>query len=303
MANAINVVANGSSGATSLGGNGDYSSTFSGPVTLNANLTVSQVATTGGNALSLTGGIAGGSGANTVTFAGPGKIAVSTTGISNGGGTTAVNISGGTTVFSATNTYSGATTVGAGMLELIAGGLGSTAISVSPGATFGVQPGSATAITGGSSLTLNGGDSSAAAFTMIDNAISTFNTGGLTTTSGTVLPTLSLEIGNSLGSIDLLNMGSAAASIAAGTHLSFAHLTGSLAPGDYTFMTAGSGLGPGAFTLDTSSFTVGGITYPLSLADSTGTAEILTVIPEPGTLVLLAAGLIALLAYAWRKRK
>ena len=27
------------------------------------------------------------------------------------------------------------------------------------------------------------------------------------------------------------------------------------------------------------------------------------VIPEPGTLALLAAGLLGLLAYAWRKRK
>ena len=29
----------------------------------------------------------------------------------------------------------------------------------------------------------------------------------------------------------------------------------------------------------------------------------LTVIPEPGTLALLATGLIGLLCYAWRKRK
>ena len=29
----------------------------------------------------------------------------------------------------------------------------------------------------------------------------------------------------------------------------------------------------------------------------------ITVVPEPGTLALLAAGLIGLLAYAWRKRK
>jgi hypothetical protein len=28
-----------------------------------------------------------------------------------------------------------------------------------------------------------------------------------------------------------------------------------------------------------------------------------TVVPEPGTLALLAAGLMGLLAYAWRKRK
>jgi len=33
------------------------------------------------------------------------------------------------------------------------------------------------------------------------------------------------------------------------------------------------------------------------------TAAGLTVVPEPGTLVLLAAGLLGLLAYAWRKRK
>ena len=31
--------------------------------------------------------------------------------------------------------------------------------------------------------------------------------------------------------------------------------------------------------------------------------EILNVVPEPGTLTLLLAGLVGLLAYAWRKRK
>ncbi|MCY2950485.1 MAG: PEP-CTERM sorting domain-containing protein, partial [Planctomycetota bacterium] len=33
------------------------------------------------------------------------------------------------------------------------------------------------------------------------------------------------------------------------------------------------------------------------------TAAGFTVVPEPGTLVLLAAGLVALLAYAWRRRR
>ena len=42
---------------------------------------------------------------------------------------------------------------------------------------------------------------------------------------------------------------------------------------------------------------------PLAGASSSGPGTVGASVPEPGTLVLLAAGLIGLLAYGWRKRK
>ena len=50
----------------------------------------------------------------------------------------------------------------------------------------------------------------------------------------------------------------------------------SLTPGDYTLITATSGLGSG-FSLSPSSLTVGGTNYTFSLTDSTATQEVLTV--------------------------
>ena len=45
--------------------------------------------------------------------------------------------------------------------------------------------------------------------------------------------------------------------------------------------------------------TIDGLSATLSVS---GSDLVLTVVPEPGTLALLAAGLLGLLAYAWRKR-
>jgi len=111
---------------STLGGNTDNTSTFSGAIIMRKDLTISQVATTGANALQITGGISGEStSANkTVTFAGPGAINVSGTAIADGagGGTMAVNITGGNTTFSNANTYTGATTISAGTLRIGNGG-------------------------------------------------------------------------------------------------------------------------------------------------------------------------------------
>jgi fibronectin-binding autotransporter adhesin len=119
-------VGTGLSGTTNftstLGGNTDNTSTFSGAITTRKDLTISQVATTGTNALQITGGIAGSTTAanKAVTFSGPGAINVSGAAIENGtgGGTMAVNVTGGTTTFSNANTYTGATTITGGTLNL-----------------------------------------------------------------------------------------------------------------------------------------------------------------------------------------
>ena len=190
-----------------------------------------------------------------------------------------------------TNTYSGATTVSAGGL-VVSGNLGNTAVAVSPGATFSAQPGSGSgyagtsATVGTSGLTLSGGASSAGNFSMVDNAIGSFRfgTGGLTTITSTVLPMLTFEIGGSAGSIDCLDLGAMGgnASIAAGTKVNFQTLSGasSLATGDYTFLkTAASGLGASMLALNSSTMTVGGTVYTLSLSGSSSTQEILHVAP------------------------
>ena len=187
------------------------------------------------------------------------------------------------------NSYTGATMVSGGTLSL-SGSLGNTAITVSAGATFAARHGggigyAGTGITAGSSgLTLNGGAASAANFTMVDDAIGTFRigTGGLTTLTGPALPTLSFEIGASLGSIDRLDLGTMGgnASIALGTKVRFSALSSatSLVLGNYTFLTtAANGLGPSVLTLESSTITIGANTYNLTLANSTATQEILTV--------------------------
>jgi autotransporter-associated beta strand protein len=137
-----------------LGGATDNTSTFSGPIVLENNLTITQVVTTGSNSLVLSGGISGTSaavgpvpnsnggtpptnsgsspnntGAQTLTFAGPGAISV-TGAISDGPtdplvGTppvVTVTATGGTTTLAAANTYSGNTSVTGGTLTVATAG-------------------------------------------------------------------------------------------------------------------------------------------------------------------------------------
>lgn len=113
-----------------LGGQTDSASAFTGPITLDNNLTVAQATTTGTNALLLSGGISGtaagtspagagtgpeNTGTQLVTFTGPGAINVSGV-IANGGGTVAMRVTAGTTTLSTTNAYTGATNVDGGKL-------------------------------------------------------------------------------------------------------------------------------------------------------------------------------------------
>ena len=128
-----------------IGGNTDNNSTFSGPITLNNLLTISQVPDAGSNALSITGGITGGtSGVQVVVFAGPGNINVNTSPIANSGlNTIAVYTTGGTTTFGISNSYSGGTTLNGGTLTDssggVAGAFGSGSITVNPVGTLSTQ--------------------------------------------------------------------------------------------------------------------------------------------------------------------
>ncbi|MFD0892290.1 autotransporter-associated beta strand repeat-containing protein [Luteolibacter ambystomatis] len=140
FSSAVNVGPTPSSGTNIIGGNTDSSSTFSGAIGLAGNATISQVATTGGNALNITGGIkATNTTTSTVTFAGPGAINVTTTPITNGTiGATAVKVTGGTVTFSVATTHTGGTSVTGGTLSLSANSLlaDGGAVEVSTGATL-----------------------------------------------------------------------------------------------------------------------------------------------------------------------
>jgi autotransporter-associated beta strand protein len=138
VSNSINVASGSSANTLTLGGNTNTNSSFSGLITLNNALTVSQITTTGSNALSITGGISGGaSGPQTVSFVGPGNINVNTGAIAdNALNTIAVINTGGTTTFGSSNAYSGGTTVSGGTLADssagVAGAFGSGNVTVSP---------------------------------------------------------------------------------------------------------------------------------------------------------------------------
>ncbi|HEV2970905.1 MAG TPA: autotransporter-associated beta strand repeat-containing protein [Pirellulales bacterium] len=202
--------------------------------------------------------------------------------------------------FTQAHTYSGPTAINAGSLTLAGSstGLGNTAIAVAAGASFSVHPGGSSITLGstgtasaGASLALAAGTgaNAGAAFDMVDGGIGTINLQqGSGFGSGLILggagasanaPSLSFEIGNSLGSIDLLAVTSAAMVGASGAKITIAGLPGatSLATGDYTFITASGGLGGAGFALASTTLSVGSHSYNLSLVDSTATSEVVTV--------------------------
>ena len=174
-----------SPGTATLGGSADGNSTFSGAITLNGNLTVSQAATSGSNALSITGGIGSTTaGTKTLTFAGPGAINVSTTAIANTTGTVAVSVSGGTTTLSVASTYGGGTTVSGGTLlvtNTAGSGTGTGTVTVNGGTLGG---GTATGVGGISgNVTVNSGGTFDPGTSNTSNAILTVG-GNVTMSTG-----------------------------------------------------------------------------------------------------------------------
>ena len=203
-----------------------------------------------------------------------------------GGGTGLNNIAltklgSSTLTLTGTNPYTGATTVSAGTLALGSGGnLGATAVTVASGATFAATPGTtgaSNALTG--SLTLSAGS----AFTMADNATSTFNvTGASVLAPGTgTAPTLTFDIGGTTTAVDKLAF-TGAATIGASRDTINLNVIGTTtpAPGTYTLISAASGLnGSGGPILGGSNKVSNASTntaYPLSLTN-TATAVVLNV--------------------------
>ncbi len=171
-----------------------------------------------------------------------------------------------------TETYTGATAITGGTLVLGSGAnLAATAVTVSSGATLAVNPGTTGATNStGSTLVLNAGS----IFSMNDGATSTFNVTGATTFAAT--DTLNFDIGGATTAIDRLAITGVATSGGGVVYITGIGST-ALTAGNYSFITAASGLGTANFSLGTPNVAVGGVRYGLSLSASTGTAEILTV--------------------------
>ncbi len=157
-----------------LGGETDNTSTFTGGITLQSNLTIAQVATTGANKLQVTGNIAGtgaltgpsgpgttlnNTGQQTVIFAGPGAITASGV-ISDGGGVVSIDSTGGTSTISGLNTYTGTTNSSGGKLLTVNGVKNGNSMTLTNGGVIEVPlNGGSSAVTSISSLSTTGAGS------------------------------------------------------------------------------------------------------------------------------------------------
>ncbi len=222
----ISVTDSGTGNTYSVGGSTDNASTFSGAITVangsaaNNTFSVTQVATTGTNALNITGGITGAANANTKTvrFDNVGTVNVSNTGISDGAGggkVAVVKANTGITNFTAVNTYTGTTTVSAGTLLVSGtGNINSSAAVSITGGTLDYQNN----VTGlNRNVTVNGG-------TFKNNSTQNY-TGVLTFTAGTVAGT---------------NLAGVALSIGTGQTLSPGNSPGTMTTGAQTWATGGN---------------------------------------------------------------
>jgi fibronectin-binding autotransporter adhesin len=308
IGNAV-TVQSGNTGVMTLGGNTDNNSTFSGAISLNHDLTISQVANAGANALSITGGVSSGTaGTKTVTFAGPGNINVSTTAIANGSGTVAVNVTGGKTTFNVANTYTGGTNVSGGSLfvnNTTGSGTGTGNITVTgSGTTLG---GSGT-MTGAVSVA-SGNNLAPGASGVGSTAI--LKTGALTLSSGS---NFQIDLNGLMVGTGYDQLGVTGGASIAGSHLlvtigtTFIQANVGSQFDILSNITAGAisgqfqGLSEGAtFQVGADDFT---ITYLGNAGDGTNGNDIvltLTAVPEPSTWV--AGGLaFAALLYTQRRR-
>ncbi len=244
------------------------------------------------------GSLGGGYGTPTLTVRGAGAYSYS--GVFSGAGYLTVSLApGGSQTLTGANTYTGNTTINGGTLKLTAGSLGNTAISCGGNATLGVQPGSTTTISAGSTgagsagATLSIGANNT--FDMTDGAISTFNLQQESSFSGNALTvasgaTFKFDLGNT--TCDLMAV-TGAASVSGTVQVILNTSTATSWNGTPTFsiITAASGLNGGTWQLSSSTATVNGIDYNLSI-NATATVVTVTATPFPVASFVIAPATI-----------
>jgi fibronectin-binding autotransporter adhesin len=210
-------VMSGAGGLTQVGGTQTLSgaNTYFGPTTINSGV------------LNVTGTLGGGAGGGTAITVGPGGI-LNATGVIAGSSSLAYGASGSSTL-SGANTYTGPTTVTAGVLNLtgtIGGGAGGgTAITVSGGTL--AEPATGV-IAGASSFTYSAGGRATL------SGVNTY-TGATTISSGT----LALAAAGSINSSQTIGIGNGSA-FDISAHSGYALLSGQTLTGTGNFSVAGS---------------------------------------------------------------
>ena len=206
-------------------------------------------------------------------------------------------------VLTGANTYSGTTTVNAGLLAAT-GTAAHAAIAVNSGGAF--SPGNAVGLATTGAATWNSGGKY---YFEIDSATGSAGsawdlwsvTGNLTDTSAFTVSAVTESANGVLGQMANFNNANSYQWLLAST-------TGTMPSNLVSLLTLdGSGFqnalaSTGHIYLSESS-NYKSLYLNYSPTGGNGHASLATPVPEPGTLVLLAAGFLGLLAYVWRKRK
>jgi autotransporter-associated beta strand protein len=273
---------------------GNYSSLSIGA---NGNCDFSGTMSTNGSAYRLGGG--------------GGTLTVSTQNALSGAKQLSVN---GNVNITNSNNYSGATTVNSGTLTL--GGSGSISSSSSitlmssgtllqnsstelnrtltfSGGTLGGQG----QYTGNINMGSSSGHLSPGATGV--GSIGTLTIGGTGNVTLGSTSVLDFDFGTTSGSCDLLAMTGTSRTLVLNGTLNITN-SGGVARGDYTII---SGFSNYSGSLSFGSLPAGH-NWSMAITDVGSYHNlVITAAPEPGTIVLLATGLLGLLAYAWRKRR
>ena len=292
------------------GGTIQASSTVANPQTINAplvlegNYSLANNSSTSSATLTFAGAItpAATSGTTTLSLAGANTGSNTVSGVlsDHGGGALALSVQGGNWLLSSANTYTGATSVSSGTLQIGMGGsIGNSSISVSGTGTFAPQPGSGSLSAGSNAMSGSAGATlslaAGATFSMVDGQVGTFNLqqqggfGAGNTALTLAGATLNFDLGSS--GADKLAVGVGSASVS-GTNTIGLTMAGSTltSGGNYPLISVPAGGLTGNFQFaggsQTATVIAGPTAYSLTLQNSgTSVGVSGTAIPRGGPIV------------------